>query len=89
MTVPEILRARLGCCENPDVFDAQQVELIDSTAADLLAGVTQMLHETEGGTWRPGPEQPDLKRKLADLDVVLNSRIVDAYLAGHAELAIR
>jgi putative glycosyltransferase (TIGR04372 family) len=76
LTVAEILQNKLGCCENPDVFDARQIELIDNTPEDLEAGVVQMLDETRGGSWQPGPTQEDFRRSLAEMDVVLNSRVV-------------
>jgi putative glycosyltransferase (TIGR04372 family) len=81
LTVDEILEAKLGCCENPDIFDAREIELIDNTPEELEAAVVQMLHETRGGSWQPGPAQPELQRRLADLDVVLNSRVGEAFLA--------
>lgn len=76
----EIVRSSLGCCQNPDVFAARGIEALNNTPEDLEAAVAQMLEETESA-WNPARTQEQLQRTFAECDVLLNSRISDAFLS--------
>ena len=86
LTMQEVVQAKLGCCENPDVHRAQQIKLVDNTPEELEAAVAQMLRETDSGWWKPGPAPLDIKQRFAELDVLLNARVGDAFLARHGKL---
>ncbi len=80
LTLREIVPSQLGWCQNPDVFAARGIDILNNTPEDLEAAVVQMLNETETA-WDHARKQAPLQQAFAEWDVLLNSRVSDAFLS--------